>query len=54
MVTKPNQIDRDNLQNLRRETSRIFRNKKREYLKVKINELETDNNNKKLEVCTEA
>jgi hypothetical protein len=36
----------DNLQNLRCETSRTFRNKKREYLKGKINELETNNKNK--------
>jgi hypothetical protein len=32
-LQNPNQINGDNLQNLRRETSRIFRNKKREYLK---------------------
>jgi hypothetical protein len=43
-----NQINGDNLQNLRRETSRIFRNKKREYLKGKINELETNNKNKNI------
>jgi hypothetical protein len=30
----------DNLNNVRREASRHFRNKKREYLKDKINELE--------------
>jgi hypothetical protein len=40
------QISGDNLQNLRRETDRTFRNKKREYLKDKINELETNNKNK--------
>jgi hypothetical protein len=45
-LQNPNQISRDNLQNVRCETSRIFRNKKREYLKGKINELE--NNNKKI------
>jgi hypothetical protein len=38
----------DNLQNLRRETSRTFRNNKREYLKGKINELETNNKNKNI------
>jgi hypothetical protein len=43
-----NQIIGDNLQNLRRETSRTFRNKKREYLKDKINELETNNKNKNI------
>jgi hypothetical protein len=39
------QIYGDNLQNLRHETSRMFRNKKRKYLKVKINELEINNGN---------
>jgi hypothetical protein len=53
-LQNPNQINRDNLQNLRHETSRTFRNKKREYLKDKINDLETNNKNKKLETCTEA
>jgi hypothetical protein len=38
------QINGDNLQNLRHETSRTFRNKKSEYLKGRINELETNNN----------
>jgi hypothetical protein len=33
----------DILKNLRRETSRTFRNKKREHLKGRINELETKN-----------
>jgi hypothetical protein len=47
------QINGDNLKNLRRETSRTFRNKKREYLKSMINELET-NNKKILDICTEA
>jgi hypothetical protein len=47
-LQNPNQINRDNLQNLRHETSRIFRNKKREYLKGKINELETNNKNKNI------
>jgi tellurite resistance protein len=42
------QINGDNLQNIRRETSRIFRNKKREHLKGKINELETNNKNKNI------
>jgi hypothetical protein len=37
-----------NLQNLRREASRTFRNKKREYLKGRINELETNNKNKNI------
>jgi hypothetical protein len=33
----------DNLNNVRREASRHFRNKKREYLKAKLEELETNN-----------
>jgi hypothetical protein len=44
----PNQINGDNLKNLRCETRRTFRNKRREYLKGKINELETDNKNKNI------
>jgi hypothetical protein len=38
----PSEINGDNLNNVRRETSRHFRNKKREYLKGKINELATN------------
>jgi Fe-S cluster assembly ATPase SufC len=45
-LQNPKQINGNNLQNLRRETSRTFRKKKREYLKDKINELETNNKNK--------
>jgi hypothetical protein len=44
----PRQINGDNFQNLRRETSRIFRNKKTKYLTGKINELETNNKNKNI------
>jgi hypothetical protein len=47
-LQNPSQTNGDNLRNLRRETSRIFRNKKREYLKGKINEPETDNKNKNI------
>jgi hypothetical protein len=47
-LQNPNQTNRDNLQNVRHETSRIFRNKKREHLKGKINELETNNKNKNI------
>jgi hypothetical protein len=47
-LQNPSQIIGDNLQNLRQETRRIFRNKKREYLKGKINELETNNKNKSI------
>jgi hypothetical protein len=47
-LQNPSQINGDNLQNLRCETNRIFRNKKREYLKGKVNELETNNKNKNI------
>jgi hypothetical protein len=47
-LQNPNQINGDNLKNLRRETSRIFRNKKREHLKGKINELEANNKNRNI------
>jgi hypothetical protein len=53
-LQNPNEINRDNQKNLRRETSRIFRNKKREYLKGKINEMETNNKTKILDTRTEA
>jgi hypothetical protein len=42
------EINRDNLNNVRREISRHFRNKKREYLNGKINELETYSKNKNI------
>jgi hypothetical protein len=38
----------DNLNSVRREASRYFRNKKREYLKDKINELVTKSKNKNI------
>jgi hypothetical protein len=47
-LQNPNQINRDNLQSLRHDTNRTFRNKKREYLKDKINDLETNNKNKNI------
>jgi hypothetical protein len=47
-LQNPSQLNEDILQNLRRETSRTFRKKKREYLKGKINELETKNKNKNI------
>jgi hypothetical protein len=47
-LQNPSQINVNNLQILRRETSRTFRNKKREYLKGKIKELETNNKNKNI------
>jgi hypothetical protein len=48
-LQNPNQSNLDNLKNARREDSRHFRNKNREYLEVKINELETNSKNKKSE-----
>jgi hypothetical protein len=44
----PSEKNRKNLNNVRREASRHFRNKKREYLKDKINELATNSNNKNI------
>ena len=38
----PSHINVDNLNSIRREVSRHFRNKKKEYLKAKIGELETN------------
>jgi hypothetical protein len=44
----PSEINGDNLNNVRREASRHFRNKKREYLKEKINKLATNSKNKNI------
>jgi hypothetical protein len=44
----PNEINRDNLKNVRHEASRYFRNKKRDYLKDKINELAMNSKNKNI------
>jgi uncharacterized protein YaaR (DUF327 family) len=44
----PSEINGDNLNNIRREADRHFRNKNREYLKDKINELATNNKNKNI------
>ena len=41
-VQDPNQSSVDNLNNLRCEASRHFRNKKKAYLKAKIEDLETN------------
>jgi hypothetical protein len=43
----PNQSNVDNLNNVRLEASRHFRNKKEEYLKAKIDEFENDRKIKK-------
>jgi hypothetical protein len=42
----PSEINGDNLNNIRHEASRHFRNKKRKYLKDKINELAMNSKNK--------
>jgi hypothetical protein len=44
----PNEIDGDNLSNVRREASRHLANKRREYLKDKIKELATKSKNKNI------
>jgi hypothetical protein len=47
-LQNPNQINGDNLKNLRCETIGTLRNKEREYLRDKINELESNNRNKNI------
>jgi uncharacterized UBP type Zn finger protein len=42
----PIKMNKDNLINVKREASRYFMNKKREYLKDKINKLESNSKNK--------
>jgi len=44
----PNHSSVDNLNNIRYQNSRHFRNKKKEYLKAKIDELETNSKIKNL------
>jgi hypothetical protein len=44
----PSEANGDNLIDVRREESRHFRNKKREYVKDKINELESNSKNKNI------
>jgi hypothetical protein len=41
-------VNKNNLSDVRREANRRFRNKKREYLKDKINELESNSRNKNI------
>jgi hypothetical protein len=48
LLQNPHQAKGDNMQSLRRETSRICRNKKMEYMKGRINDLETNNKNKNI------
>jgi hypothetical protein len=47
-LQNPNQSNVDNLNNVRHEASRHFRNKKKEYLKAKIKKLETNSKNKNI------
>ena len=49
----PKQSSVDKTNNVRREASRHFRNKKKEYLKAQIDELEANSKIKK-DICTEA
>jgi hypothetical protein len=47
-LQEPSEVNEDNLSDARQEASRHFRNKKREYLKDRINELESDSKNKNI------
>jgi hypothetical protein len=47
-LQNPSKINGDTLNNIRRETSRLFRNKKREYFKDKIDEVATNSKNKNI------
>ena len=48
LVQDQSQRNVDNLNNVRREASRHFRNKKKAYLKAKIEDLETNSKIKKI------
>jgi hypothetical protein len=48
LLQDPSEINEDNLKIVRREAGRYFRNKKREYLKDKINELATNSKKKNI------
>jgi hypothetical protein len=47
-LSDPSEINGNNLNNITRETSRHFRNKKKRYLKDKIDELATKSKNKNI------
>jgi hypothetical protein len=47
-LQNPSQTNGDNLKNARCETSRTFRNKMREYLKEKVQGLETNSKRKRI------
>jgi hypothetical protein len=44
----PSKVNEDNLSNAQQETNRHFRNKKREYLQDRINELESNSKNRNI------
>jgi hypothetical protein len=48
LLQDPSQINGDNLNSVRHGASRYLKNKKREYLKGKINELATNRKNKNI------
>jgi len=49
-VQDPSQSNVDNLNNVRHETSRRFKNKRKDYLKAKIEELESNSKIKNIRV----
>jgi hypothetical protein len=48
LLQVPSEINVDNMRIVRREASKYFRNKKKECLKDKINELATNSKNKNI------
>ena len=50
-IQDPSQSMVDNLNNVRREVSRHFRNKKKAYLRAKIEELETNSKIQNIHTC---
>jgi len=53
LLQNPRQQNVENLNNIGRENSRTFRNKRREHLRVKINDLETNSKNKNIRCINE-
>jgi hypothetical protein len=48
LLQDPSEVNEDNLSNVKQEASTHFRNKKREYLKDKINGLKSNSMNKNI------
>ncbi|KAJ4441296.1 hypothetical protein ANN_11150 [Periplaneta americana] len=48
LLQDPVEVNRDNYFNIRREANRTLRNKKRDYLKEKLNEVEANSKNKNI------